>query len=1085
MSRTPVDILNLFVEFPGDMLFFLLVIACSQGSLFLAFGHRSRFPLEHSTRRYVAATAALVIVWLVMLGAAAVALYADLDANQFMPPLERFAYALTLLLLGWAFLSADFIAWRSRSNLIIFGAAFVFTLLFINTARFWLVDYANGLSFNASAYAPLWSALAGCIAAAALLLTALNTRQIVDAPLKALFFFLFVAGSAWDLLQIAQGDVTGNYQGGARLAYAGGLILLPLIIHRLAISLLENSLVEVVLAASQQAAAVPAEAPRPAASSPRDGLSLPGASQESPGLLQAIGVMLDSGARVDAPMQVVKAVLAALRADVCVLLRLPNDNSAEVSAGWDSTANKPLAGIALDLSQQPTLLAAAKRGDAITLLPDHHGDELQDLFKRLGVNGQSSMTVQPVLARAELQGLLLAGCPNAGRDLSPADLALLRDIAVVAGYILANHSDEEAPPPPPSAPQSSGDRRADDDPAGPQPAQLLEIRRELGAGLRDAGERISRLRLQIDGLGGQLADEQTRLLDRLLQGGRDSRARADLQAAFCESARLLAACDVSARELLDAEAALRLLDGSDAPKQAAQEYMHKLYNLLLDSRDRLRRQISALMVLRQSAPDDACAAALQQLQDDAAQLELQRAQQERRRNAITKRLKSLGAVAGSAGMLPALLQSAALRTAFGRLLLDSQAQLDAAVAERQALLDAGAGDRQELEAQLRQLSADHDDLLDSREAMRRDEQTLRSQIELAENEKVALLSAQNDLEEALADQQDRQAESQRRLEAMTVERDNLLTIRDQLTAKVAEIVDDQAAADERASFERELEQLRATVARLSQQREDLALDLSDARMDLAQSPGSASLPDGRSPLLTSLLQDLSAPIDSVRDYIDLLLAESIGILGAAQLQVLRMAARDVAGIAALLAHLQQADMLSGDSDMGQDALDVANLIEEATADAASRFADKGLLLELNLDDKLPALQADGAGIQHVLTQLLTNACEASPPGGSVMVSAGVGRALLRNAAEPIEALQLRVRDAGGGIASANLPRVFMRSYRAEYPSIPGLGDSGVGITVARAIARAHSGDLWATSEPGKGATFHLALPLPSAHAAEV
>ena len=64
---TTLDILNVFVEFPGNLLFFLLVIALSQGSLFLAFGHRSRFPFEQATRRYVIAAAALLIVWLIML----------------------------------------------------------------------------------------------------------------------------------------------------------------------------------------------------------------------------------------------------------------------------------------------------------------------------------------------------------------------------------------------------------------------------------------------------------------------------------------------------------------------------------------------------------------------------------------------------------------------------------------------------------------------------------------------------------------------------------------------------------------------------------------------------------------------------------------------------------------------------------------------------------------------------------------------------------------------------------------------------------------------------------------------------------
>ena len=79
---TTLDLLNVFVEFPGNLLFFLLVIALSQGSLFLAFGHRSRFPFEQATRRYVIAATGLVILWLIMLGAAFLTQFSDLEAER-------------------------------------------------------------------------------------------------------------------------------------------------------------------------------------------------------------------------------------------------------------------------------------------------------------------------------------------------------------------------------------------------------------------------------------------------------------------------------------------------------------------------------------------------------------------------------------------------------------------------------------------------------------------------------------------------------------------------------------------------------------------------------------------------------------------------------------------------------------------------------------------------------------------------------------------------------------------------------------------------------------------------------------------
>ena len=256
LSRTPLDILNLFVVFPGDLLFFLLVVAFSQGALFLAFGHRSRFPFEHATRRYLIAATALVVVWLVMLGAALLAQYADLDANRFMPPLERLAFSVTLLVLAWAFLSADFVRWQNRSNLLGFAVTFLLALLYLNTARSWLTESGQSSAFNVSIFAPIWSGVPVTIAVLGVILTLLNFGKIVDAPLKMLLFLLLILGNGLDLYQLSQAEMTGSYLGGARLAYVAGLVLFPLIIYRFAVALLENSLVEVVLAASQPSAAL-------------------------------------------------------------------------------------------------------------------------------------------------------------------------------------------------------------------------------------------------------------------------------------------------------------------------------------------------------------------------------------------------------------------------------------------------------------------------------------------------------------------------------------------------------------------------------------------------------------------------------------------------------------------------------------------------------------------------------------------------------------------------------------------------------------------------------------------------------------
>jgi signal transduction histidine kinase len=78
-----------------------------------------------------------------------------------------------------------------------------------------------------------------------------------------------------------------------------------------------------------------------------------------------------------------------------------------------------------------------------------------------------------------------------------------------------------------------------------------------------------------------------------------------------------------------------------------------------------------------------------------------------------------------------------------------------------------------------------------------------------------------------------------------------------------------------------------------------------------------------------------------------------------------------------------------------------------------------------------------------------------------------------------------VRDTGGGIPPEEQGRVFNRLYRADNPLIPGLGETGVGLSIAKVLVESHGGRIWVESEAGVGSTFHVLLPVNGVRAAEV
>ena len=114
-------------------------------------------------------------------------------------------------------------------------------------------------------------------------------------------------------------------------------------------------------------------------------------------------------------------------------------------------------------------------------------------------------------------------------------------------------------------------------------------------------------------------------------------------------------------------------------------------------------------------------------------------------------------------------------------------------------------------------------------------------------------------------------------------------------------------------------------------------------------------------------------------------------------------------------------------------------------------------------------------IQRMLTNLVDNAIKYTPGGGRVTVS-------VRGDSDG--AVVLSVSDTGPGIPEEDHERIFERFYRGDQSrSEPG---TGLGLSLARAIARAHGGDITVESRPMEGSTFRVSLPVaaPRINAAE-
>jgi two-component system, OmpR family, phosphate regulon sensor histidine kinase PhoR len=150
-------------------------------------------------------------------------------------------------------------------------------------------------------------------------------------------------------------------------------------------------------------------------------------------------------------------------------------------------------------------------------------------------------------------------------------------------------------------------------------------------------------------------------------------------------------------------------------------------------------------------------------------------------------------------------------------------------------------------------------------------------------------------------------------------------------------------------------------------------------------------------------------------------------------------------------------------------IDLAAFLHHVADDWTKRMAQKNLKIELQLQNILPPLAADEFRLEQVMHNLLDNAVNYSPEGGTITI----------NAAERDGQIVLSVSDQGGGIPPQDLPRIFERFYRADKSRSRELGSTGLGLSIVKHIAQLHGGDVRAESELGKGTTIHVSLQGPA------
>jgi len=219
--------------------------------------------------------------------------------------------------------------------------------------------------------------------------------------------------------------------------------------------------------------------------------------------------------------------------------------------------------------------------------------------------------------------------------------------------------------------------------------------------------------------------------------------------------------------------------------------------------------------------------------------------------------------------------------------------------------------------------------------------------------------------------------------------------------------------------------------------------------------------------VANVSHELKTPLTTIRLYAELLeqgrvtdAAKRIEYLGTIGRETQRLArlVNNVLGFSRLEQGTKRFDVRE---------LDLAGEINRLLDTHAPRLAECGMSLQREVPDGPLSVRADRDALEQILINLLDNACKYAAGGGEVSVVL---------AARSEGGAEVRVADRGPGVPPAHRTRIFDKFHRVDATLTAAQGGAGLGLSIARQLARGQGGELRYAERAGGGAEFIFELP---------
>jgi signal transduction histidine kinase len=219
--------------------------------------------------------------------------------------------------------------------------------------------------------------------------------------------------------------------------------------------------------------------------------------------------------------------------------------------------------------------------------------------------------------------------------------------------------------------------------------------------------------------------------------------------------------------------------------------------------------------------------------------------------------------------------------------------------------------------------------------------------------------------------------------------------------------------------------------------------------------------------VSNISHELRTPLTHIKGYVELMVTESLGPVTEEQRHALQVSQQSTGRLEALIEDLILFSLASrGELSIQHENVDLRRLVNLAIKAYTFKAEERGVSLNVIIDEDVPSVQADPQKIAWVLNQLLDNGIKFTPAGGRVVIT-------MKREGENL--VIVSVTDTGIGIPSNRFEDIFEPFHQLDGSSTRHYGGTGLGLSLVRQIIEAHGSMIEVQSIEGRGSTFKFPL----------